>query len=82
MLRVCIDDAGNVVEAGGRRLFDADEVPPNMENFVARSRQYLPLLMKKRVGFYFNFRACTSLLPHAVVSKMVLLVAISAYLSH
>ena len=51
MLRVRIDDAGNVVEEGGRRLFDADDVPTNLENFVARSRQYLPLLevIKRKV---------------------------------
>ena len=51
MVRVRIDDAGNVVEAGGRRLFDADDVPTNLENFVARSRQYLPLVevIKSRV---------------------------------
>ena len=51
MLRVRIDDAGNVVEEGGRRLFDADDVPTNLDNFVARSRQYLPLLevIKRKV---------------------------------
>ena len=38
MLCVCINSAGNIVEEGGRRLFDAGDIPTNLDNFVGRYR--------------------------------------------
>ena len=53
MLRVCINNAGNNVEEGGWRLFDAGDIPTNLDNFDGRYRFVADI--KRVVSWFISF---------------------------